>query len=772
MYKYALSIFPHLIQFYIMKSVSIYITLIIFSMSLTICDLSAQTSSGLQGTINDASSGQGIEFVQVKIVELSMGAISDQTGCFTIANIPPGNYTIEISMLGFEVKSFKNYRIEATNNKNLTIQLQSEAYKLNDITVSATKISKTIKDIGSPVYVIGAKELEQIEGRNIEESLATIPGVFTENRFNGGSNVVSFRGIGIHTHVTRGILVLVGGVPLNETSGRVDFEGVDMENAERIEVIKGPVSSLYGPNGITGVINVIQKEPKTGFHGGINTYYGSYDMRKLSVNVNGGNGNFKYLIKSNYIYSGGYQDRQVYDSKSVGIKLSNEFKNHGKLGFTADYIMAYTEYAGPLDSAQFYERSTVASSKFTGSDKDMFRLNLNYRKKTGQNSDIFTSIYYRKRLNDGHYRDSQYGEDDINTMGGEIRWKSSFPLLSRTNTISLGVSAEFETGSEELYDRDEETGEVGALIDDGRSSYTLGGLYIQDEYSILPNLILTLGARFDLVQYGWEDNFNTGEENSSDNGSVSSISPKLGLVFHPTENISLFGNISRGFNPPQISQLYIGSSYSGHPNPALEPEILVNYEVGARGNIIPAINFQLSLFRMDFKDQIVADGDPPTYNNIGDTRHSGFEAALKFNPTQNLSGYLSYSYLHTEFITDPECKGNTLRKTPANQLNTSIQYRFNFGLTAALDYLFMDEYFMDNEEMNVYEGHSLVNSKLIYKFRLWYVGFRINNIFDKSYPTWAYASSSYDYRTGETTWTKSYYPGLPRNYTISMGINF
>jgi len=248
-----------------MKSISIYITLII--MSLTICDLSAQSSGSLQGTINDASTGQGIEFVQVKIVELSMGTISDQTGSYTIENIPPGNYTIEIRMLGFEVKRYNNYRIEAANNQNLTIQLQAEQYKLNEITVSATKISKTIKDIGSPVYVIGEKELEQIEGRNIEESLATIPGVFTENRFNGGSNVVSFRGIGIHTHVTRGILVLVDGVPLNETSGRVDFEGVDMENAKRIEVIKGPVSSLYGPNGITGVINVIEKEPETGFHG-------------------------------------------------------------------------------------------------------------------------------------------------------------------------------------------------------------------------------------------------------------------------------------------------------------------------------------------------------------------------------------------------------------------------------------------------------------------------------------------------------------------------
>jgi iron complex outermembrane receptor protein len=759
-------------KLFVMARLSIYISLVIFIMGVSFSEVTAQTNGSVHGTISDANTGLGIEFVQVKLVELSVGSISDENGSFKINDIPDGNYTLEISMLGFMTERVNDYKVDAAQSQPLTIQLRPEQYDLNEITVSATKISKTIKDIGSPVYVIGSKELEQIEGRNIEESLATIPGVFTENRFNGGSNVVSFRGIGIHTHVTRGILVLVDGVPLNETSGRVDFEGVDMENAKRIEVIKGPVSSLYGPNGITGVINILEKEPKSGIHGGVNAYYGSYDMRKLSGNVNGGNENFKYLLKSNYIYSGGYQDRQVYDSKSVGIKLSNEFKNHGKLGLTADYITAYTEYAGPLDSTQFYERSTEATRNYTGSDKDIFRLNLNYRKKIGENSDLFSSVYYRQRHYEGHYRDSQFGIEDLRTLGGEIRWKSSFSLLSRRNTISVGTSADRESGTEELYVRDEDTGEIGDMDDDGRSAYMLGGIYVQDEFFIAPKLALTLGVRFDLVQYSWDDNFNTGEENTSDNGSVTSTSPKFGLVFHPTDNMTLFGNISKGFNPPQISQLYIGSSYSGHPNPDLEPEYLINYEVGGRGNINAVIDYQFSLFRMDFRDQIVADGDPPTYENMGDTRHSGLEASVKYNATRSLSGHLSYSFLHTEFISGPKFKGNTLRKTPANQLNASIKYRFNFGLIASVDYVFMDDYYMDNEEVNVYEGHSLFNAKLLYKFWKCYVGFRVNNILDRNYATWAYASSVYDFRTRTSSWSKSYYPGLPRNFTLSMGINF
>ncbi len=120
-----------------------------------------------------------------------------------------------------------------------------------------------------------------------------MPGVFTEDRHHGESNVVSFRGIGLHTHVTRGILVLVDGVPVNEADGRTSFEGIDMENAESIEVLKGPVSAMYGPNGITGVINIKEVEPKKGFHGGIRGSKGSYNTQKISVNINGGTDDFK-----------------------------------------------------------------------------------------------------------------------------------------------------------------------------------------------------------------------------------------------------------------------------------------------------------------------------------------------------------------------------------------------------------------------------------------------------------------------------------------------
>ena len=143
---------------------------------------------------------------------------------------------------------------------SLTMATENKKKKIffDEIIVTATKTK--MKDVSASAYVITKEDIEQTNSRNIQEALEKIPGIFTEDKFHGEYNVISFRGAGLHSHVTRGILVLLDGIPINEATGRVDFEGIDLENVEKIEVLKGPVSALYGPNGITGVINIITKD--------------------------------------------------------------------------------------------------------------------------------------------------------------------------------------------------------------------------------------------------------------------------------------------------------------------------------------------------------------------------------------------------------------------------------------------------------------------------------------------------------------------------------
>jgi iron complex outermembrane recepter protein len=332
----------------------------------------------------------------------------------------------------------------------------------------------------------------------------------------------------------------------------------------------------------------------------------------------------------------------------------------------------------------------------------------------------------------------------------------------------------------EVYLRDGETGAIGDLDDQGESIYDMIGFYMEDDFYLSDKLVVTLGLRYDIINYNWKDQFNTVTDNTSDNTSRAALSPKFGFAYNPVNQLTVFGNVGRGFNPPQISQLFIGSSYSGLANPDLKPEYLTNYEIGVRGSFIQKLDYQVSCFLMDFIDQISSEIDPtvsttvPVNKNIGDTRHQGVEASINYQVLKGLNTYVSYSYLDARFVENPENEliNNVLRKTPHNQFGAGVRYGFKFGLTASINYKLLGEYYMDNEMLNLYDGHSIVNAKIMYKKKGFKASFSVNNLLDKNYATWAYASQSYNPVTHQSSWGQSYYAGWPRNFTFTLGYSF
>ena len=738
----------------------------------------AQKTGIINGTVTDEDTGEKIPNAEVLVIKTLKGAVVSRNGAFEISNFKPGTYTLYSHALGYINDTISNVIVGAEMKTKVEFLMKQENIKLGEITVSATKIKKTINKIGSPVYIINRKEIERTEGRNIEEILIRVPGVFTEDRYHNETNLVSFRGVGLHTHVTRGILVLVDGVSLTEAMGRTDFEGVDLENAEKVEVLKGPVSALYGPNGITGVINVVEKSPKEGIHGKAKTSYGGYNTITLSGDINGGVDGFRYLLKGKYFNTDGYLDRSGSKSARGGLKLIQQFKSAGNLQFTADYVANEMEIPGTLTQEQFDDRSTEASNSFAGYNRDISRTNFVYTQSWENNVDLYANLYYRYNKDDGFYNDRSWADGNINSFGGEVRGQWSQKVFGKKNSIISGLSMLDEKGLDEVYLRDSQTGEIGRQISDGESLYNLYGIYLEDEFMLTDKLAITLGIRYDIVDYDWTDFLNEGENNTSASTSISSFSPKFGFAYNPTESLTVFGNIARGFNPPQISQLFVGSSYGGIANPNLKPEYLTNYELGVRGDVNNKLIYQASFFLMNFTDQISAeiipeiDPDTPVYQNIGKTKHSGIEASLDYNFTKHFNAYVNYSYLNARFNDNPDYGDNTLRKTPHNMANAGLRYGFKFGLSAALDYKFIDKYYMDNEEVNEYAGYSIINLKFMYRWSGLMAAIAINNLLDTNYATYAYASEVYDPVSHQTHWEKKYIPGWPINLNTSISYRF
>ncbi len=743
---------------------------LIFLIFTSVLSINAQNKGNIKGTVINKNTNEKIADVQVVIKKLGIGAVTDANGIFIIKDVPAGEYTVETKSIGFATAKNK---IKVTSGKTTEINfsLKEETQTVDEVTISATKTDKSVKAIGSQIYVIGAKRIEQTNGRNISEALMEIPGVFTEDTQHSEASVVSFRGVGLHTYVTRGILVLVDGIPITEAMGRTSFEGIDMQNAEKIEVMKGPVSALYGPNGLTGVINVIEKKPQDGIHGDFEGLIGSYGTYKVGGNINGGKNGFNYLVKANYYSSDGYRDHSAYESTHLGTKLSKDFKAAGKLKFTFDYSLSNSLLAGSIDSITFIENPTAADRLWAGYDKTLYRAYLDYVKTWSNNSALTVDIYTRGRYDEGHYSDRAWGKYDVDLFGGEARYTFGFDVAGQKNTITIGGKFDRETSYMEEYNRDEATGVIGDLDDQGTVTYDLSGFYIQDEFNINNKLFLTVGLRYDGISYDWVDEFNEGDRNTSSSTSVDAFSPKFGFAYNPMSNLTVFGNIGKGFNPPQYYQMFIGG-YTAEPNPDLKPEYLTNYEIGLRGNLINKINYQISYFLMDFTDQIetVPLPDNPyleKYDNIGDTRHQGVEVSVNAQIVDNLSAFISYSYLDARYTNsaDEDLIGQVLRKSPFNQYTLGARYDFDFGLGISADYKFVGKYHMDNENMFMYDGYSLLNAKVMYKWKDIKASFAVNNLLDEKYAARAYASN---YRG----WSQNYSPGWPINYTFTIAYSF
>jgi iron complex outermembrane recepter protein len=728
-----------------------------------------QTATGnISGNVIDEITNESIAGVQIYILELSIGTTTNNDGSFRIDNIPPGKVEIQIKMIGYQIVTLEKVLVKTRETNILNIKLTPISYKTGEIVISASKMNSLVKDIPSAVYVIEQKEIELSETRNIQDVLKKVSGVFTEDRRHQESNLISFRGIGLHSHVTRGILILVDGISVNEAMGRASFEGIDLESAESVEVLKGPVSALYGPNGITGVINVVSKEPLNEFSTNIKASFGSYNSQRLSGSISGGLGEFNLGVTGAHYTSDGYQDRSNYASNKIGFKLNRNHDYWGIFNFSANYIYSDSEHGGTLDSAQFADRETLATRKFTGNVKDLMRFTFAHQKFWGAKTSLSTNVYYRSRYDEGHYMDSRFGKDDLYLFGGEIRFNTTFDIIEKENNLIAGLSIEREDGKSKLFSRDGETGIIGDITGDATSLYNMFGFYLQTQYELFDKLKLLAGIRYDVIQYDWADKFNTGEDNSTAENSVSAISPKFGFTYNGFEDISIYGNMGKGFNPPQIEQLF--SSTSTIPNPDLKPEYLTNYEIGIRGNFTRSINYQISFYTMDFQDQVVADGDDPralVYENIGETTHKGFESAINFSVFSNACIYFNHSFTEANFVDHPDYNNNQIRKVPKHQFGVGINYTSSVGVSATLDYKWVDKYFMDNENTTMYEGYSVLDAKVIYRWKGYLASLNVNNLFDANYATYTSYSQPSRYSAGGCY----YYPGWPRNFTLTLGFS-
>jgi vitamin B12 transporter len=590
---------------------------------------------------------------------------------------------------------------------------------MEEITVTATTVETPVEEVGSSATVITKERMEESQQRTVTEALRLVEGLeVVETSGPGSTTSVFIRGANSeHT------LVLIDGVEVNDPSlpGRsFDFAHLSSDNIERVEVIRGPQSTLYGSDAIGGVINIITKKGHGKPTGFVSVEGGSFGTIAERAGVSGGTRLFNYSVGTSRTDSDGISaaDRRDANHERDGYgntSLSGRFGFTPTDHFSVDFITHYSDALTDLDN-------------FGGSGGD----DPNYR---ARSKDLTTKLQGNLALFDGlwaqslglslartdrDYRnptDSDHPSDvELSTYQGEMQkldWQHHL-FLHETNTLTFGLNLEEETAKSDYYS-ESAWGPYTSTFN--REVTRTNGYYLQDEVRLGDAFFATAGLRYD---------------DHSGFGSKTTYRFAASYLLRQT-GTRLKATYGTGFKAPSLYQLY-----SQYGDKALHPEKSAGWDLGFEQPLAgKKLVLGATYFHNDFDDMILFDSPTSKYRNVGEAYTEGVVATLSFQPLENLSVRGSYTYLETE----DKSTGRALLRRPKNRLVLEGNWRFNDkgNVRAAVVYVgkradnFYDNATYATTRVNL-GGYTLVNLAASYDLTKHLQVFgRVENLFDKTY---------------------------------------
>jgi len=585
-----------------------------------------------------------------------------------------------------------------------------ETQSLAPVVVTATRTLREALDVPASVDVIDATAIRDAQARiNLSESLAKVPGIVVLNRQNYAQDLqISSRGFGARSSFgIRGIRLYVDGVPASFPDGQGQASHFPLDNAQQIEVLRGPFSALYG-NSSGGVISLTTDLRPQPNRIEVNGAMGAYATWRTGVNAVGGEGSNAYAIDANHFetdgergHSGAQRDtlslRTAFLDSPLGrvrISLNSVAMPDAQdpLGLTRAQLVADPDQAAPL-ALQFNTRKTVRQNTL-GTDvnsrlSDVFSLN--------------TTLWLGDRGVMQYQAIPVATQAPANHPGGVIDFDRTFggaDLRIVAELSSLTTSAGFDVermnenrrGYENFVGTGagQQLGVLGNLRRDEHNDVESADPYVQTEYRIGDAWRLDAGVRHSTVRVHSRDRYVVGA-NGDDSGatSFSATNPTAGVVFRASPRLSTYIAYGRGFETPTLTEM----AYRPNNLPGLNTDLAAsksnNWEIGVKAAPSEAVWTTLAVFATRTRNEIVPlsnSGGRATFQNAPRTRRDGVEAAAEWKATPFLSLTGSIAAISARFDSDfstcgpPPCPVANLRVARGNRIPAVPQRTAYLGL--------------------------------------------------------------------------------------------
>ncbi len=566
---------------------------------------------------------------------------------------------------------------------------------LDPVSVTATRGAARLFDVPASGDVIdGATIRDGQPAISLSESLVLVPGVFAANRNNYAQDLqLSSRGYGARAAFgVRGVRLYQDDIPATMPDGQGQTGSFSLLSAKRIEVLRGPFSTLYG-NASGGVVSVYTEDgtdvPIVNFTASI----GSYGTSNVGVKATGIAGGVGYVAAFSNFDTDGYRDhssalRQIANAKltfnatddtHVTLIANSQYqpRTQDPLGLTYAQWQANPRQADPV--ATLFDTNKTINQVQGGAAVDQV-LNSDWSLRVTGYGGQRTVRQYLALSGVGATSSGGVVDLDRNYEGIGARLIYKGILFDRPLTLNVGIDGERLHELRQGFVNN--NGSLGALRRNEDDDVTSADIYAEAQWDVLPMLSLTLGVRSSQVKYDSVDHYIVGvNPDDSGNRNYYNTSPIFGAVWHAADNLNVYASYGQGFETPTFAEMAYRPAGPGL-NLALDPATSTAYEIGLKW--FPAANQRVNLaaFTATTDQEIVVDtatGGRTTYRNASKTHRRGFEAVWDADLGSGVIAHVNYTYLLAEFA-DPYAAGIPPVVTPAGARLPGVPPQQAFGV--------------------------------------------------------------------------------------------
>ncbi|NJM98364.1 MAG: TonB-dependent siderophore receptor [Phormidesmis sp. RL_2_1] len=700
------------------------------------------------------SPSEGIALVQVSNVSGDSVEIA-----ITGADAPP-TASVSTTEVGFALSVTPGIEAASTDRESLQIVVtgeQDEGYNPSDAT-TATRTETPLRDIPQSIQVVPQQVIEDQGITRIGDALRNVSGVTPQRDRSNASDRFSIRGFDTSRILRNGFRTGVG---------LGDATGVSPNTIERVEILKGPASVLYGQVEPGGVVNYVTKRPLDVPFYNFQLRAGSFGLIEPAIDIAGPlteDRRLTYRLNASYQDSDSFRD--FVDSQTISIApvISYDFSDQTNLTFEYEYREQNQTYDDglPIDPIVF----ELPRGRFLGEPDDFFdtsvnrfnltldhRFNDNIRLRSGFAAELFDSSERTFRLFEFDPESNEISRfiSDGGFSNNNLSWQTDLISEFNTGSIEHQLLAGFEWVQTETIDNSDGffsgdnpltisviDPQYGTPRPDLNTTFSANdrintlGFYLQDQITLLPNLKLLLGGRYDFAtnESEFEELFEGEFFAESSEFSSEAFSPRLGLVYQPIEPISLYGSFSRSFIPNNVTTV------DGN---IIEPERGTQYEVGVRGEF-DNLSVNLAAYNITKTNLTRTDPDNIDFSiPIGEVRSRGIELDVAGEPIQgwNIIGSLFFNDAAISEGDENNPEDDILINAPGSGASLWTTYEIQsgdlqgLGFGAGLFYVGDREAQIPNDF--VLPSYVRGDASIFYKRDDWQFQVNFQNLFDTNY---------------------------------------